>query len=180
MLLHAASARMGLSDIAEQFRELDARRRHGGLSLTEAEHYHTLFERLSEALASSERHRRVDSRQFLRVRFKMDLVLRTGSGEVLAQCSDFGVGGCAIATTELFQLGDDLYLDGAMVAGQRHPLHGRAQVAWTRLPTASTAQSYGLRFCIESPKMRDQIDRLMYRVLDTFLHEPAEEIRLSH
>ena len=180
MLPHAASVRMGLSDIAEEFRELDARRRHGGLSLTDAERYHALFARLSDALESSERHRRVDSRQFLRVRFKMDLVLRNGSGETLAQCCDFGVGGCAITSPELYQLGDDLYLDGVWIAGQKHPLHGRAQVAWTRLPTASTAQSYGLRFCIESPKMRDQVDRLMYRVLDTFLHEPNEEIRLSH
>ena len=31
----------------------------------------------------------------------------------------------------------------------------------------------GLRFAIDSREMRDQIDRLVYRVLDRFLAEPA-------
>ncbi len=167
-----APARVGLSDIAEEFRELDALRRHQGLSMTEAERYHALFARLSDALASCERHRRVDGRQFLRVQFDMTLVLRTSAGEALAACQDFGGGGCAITTPESFHLNDDVWIDGAIIEGVRHPLHGRAVVAWARLPTTSAVQGYGLRFAIDSRDMRDQVDRVMYRVLDAFLHAP--------
>ncbi len=163
----------GLSEIAEEFRELDGLRRHEGLSLSDAERYHVLFSRLSDALASGERHRRVDARQFLRVRFDMVLKLRTASGELSALCHDFGGGGCAIACTHLFQLGDDVWLDGATIDGRHHALRGRAVVAWARLPSAETPQGYGLRFAIDSRDMRDQIDRLLYRVLDRFLAEPV-------
>ena len=171
-LTYQASARVGLSDLAEEFRELDALRRHHGLSMTEAERYHTLFARLSDALASCERHRRVDARQFLRVQFDMALVLRTPGGERLASCQDFGGGGCAIITSEPLSLNDDVWLDGALIEHLRHPLHGRAVVVWSRLPTKNTPQGYGLRFAIDSPSMRDQVDRVMYRVLDAFLHAP--------
>ena len=171
-LMVQASARMGLSDIAEEFRELDAVRRHQGLSMTEAERYHSLFARLSDALASCERHRRVDARQFLRVQFDMALILRTGGGDVFAGCQDFGGGGCAVTSSEVFHLNDDVWLDGAVIEGARHPLHGRAVVVWARLPTIMTPQSYGLRFAIDSREMRDQVDRVMYRVLDAFLHAP--------
>jgi hypothetical protein len=164
---------MGLSDIAEEFKELDERRRHNGLSMAEAERYHSLFSRLSDALASNERHRRVDARQFLRVRFKMEIVIRTPAGEVLASCNDFGGGGCAVSCPAMFELGDDLWLDGAILDGVRHPLHGRAVVTWIRLQAAGRAQGYGLRFAIDSRPMRDQIDRALYRVLDNFLHAPS-------
>jgi Tfp pilus assembly protein PilZ len=176
-LTYQASVRTGLSDIAEEFRELDAIRRHQGLSMTEAERYHSLFARLSDALASAERHRRVDARQFLRVQFDMALVLRTPEGEVLATCQDFGGGGCAITASEVFHLNDDVWIDGAIIEGVRHPLHGRAVVVWARLANSSAPQGYGLRFAIDSREMRDQVDRVMYRVLDAFLHAPpAREI----
>ena len=169
-----AQAPMGLSEIAEEFRQLDGVRRVQGLSLGEAERYNSLFARLSDLLASGERHRRVDARQFLRVRFEMQLVVRTAAGERLASCCDFGGGGCAIACAERFELGDDLWLDGARLLGARHPLHGRAVVVWHQLPAGAEAESgYGLRFAIDSPQMRDQIDRLLYRVLDLFLHPPG-------
>src|SRR3954469_19099325 len=168
-------ARTGLSDIAEEFRELDVLRKHQGLSMSEAERYHSLFARLSDALASCERHRRVDSRQFLRVQFDMALVLRTTHGEVQAGCQDFGGGGCAVTTTEAFHLNDDAWIDGAVIEGVRHPLRGRAVVVWARLPTISSPQGYGLRFAIDSREMRDQIDRVMYRVLDAFLNAPVAE-----
>jgi hypothetical protein len=170
-----ASARLGLSDIAEEFRELDAVRRHQGLSMGEAERYHSLFARLSDALASCERHRKVDARQFLRVQFEMALVLRTPTGDVLASCQDFGGGGCAVTSSEVFHLNDDVWLDGAIIEGVRHPLHGRAIVVWARLPTVNSPQGYGLRFAIDSREMRDQVDRVMYRVLDAFLHAPQPE-----
>jgi hypothetical protein len=163
---------MGLSDIAEEFKELDDLRRRHGLSMADAERYHALFARLSDALASGERHRRVDTRQFLRVQFDMQLVVRTHDGDSLARCEDFGGGGCAVTCPALFQLGDDLWLDGAIIEGRHHELHGRAVVVWARLPTATSEQGYGLRFAIDCPKMRDQIDRVMYRVLDGFLHAP--------
>ena len=178
-----SSGRVGLSDIAEEFRELDAVRRHQGLSMTEAERYHSLFARLSDALASCERHRRVDARQFLRVRFQMTLVLRTGNGEVMAVCQDFGGGGCAVTSSETFHLNDDVWLDGAIIEGVRHPLHGRAVVAWARLATENSPQQYGLRFAIDSRDMRDQVDRVMYRVLDAFLNAPertAHAAELHH
>lgn len=180
-----AAARMGLSDIAEEFRELDSVRRHQGLSMSEAERYHSLFARLSDALASCERHRRVDARQFLRVQFDMALILRTSNGEALAACQDFGGGGCAVATSEIFHLNDDVWLDGAVIEGVRHPLHGRAVVVWAKLATLHSPQGYGLRFAIDSRDMRDQVDRVMYRVLDAFLHAapvaPGEQqIQLSH
>ncbi len=165
-------ARMGLSDIAEEFRALDLVRKHQGLSMTEAERYHSLFARLSDALASCERHRKVDARQFLRVQFEMQLVLRTDRGESYASCQDFGGGGCGVTTPETFHLNDDVWIDGAVIEGMRHALRGRAVVVWARLPTIHAPQGYGLRFAIDSREMRDQIDRVMYRVLDAFLKAP--------
>src|SRR2546430_7850016 len=103
-------APMGLSQIAEEFKLLDDRRRAQGLSLSDAERYHVLFARLDDALASNERHRRVDERQFLRVRFAMELHVRSSAGELLATCQDFGGGGCSIACPQVFQLGEELLL----------------------------------------------------------------------
>jgi hypothetical protein len=167
--LRAPSTPVGLSQIAEEFRQLDQQRRRGGLSLSDAGRYHALFERLSDALASIERNRRADARQFLRVSFRMQLVLRRAHGIALADCHDFGGGGCAISTGETLQLDDDVWLDGAVVDGERHPLHGRAVVVWAKLASAGRPPGYGLRFAIDQPSERDQIDRLLYRVLDHFL-----------
>jgi Tfp pilus assembly protein PilZ len=171
-------APMGLSQIAEEFKLLDDRRRSQGLSLSDAERYQALFARLDDALASNERHRRVDERQFLRVRFAMELHVRSSVGDLLVTCQDFGGGGCSIACPEVFALGEELLLNGALIEGKRHPLRGRAVVAWARLPSLETAQGYGLRFAIDSREMRDQIDRLLYRVLDRFLAEPTHSDRL--
>jgi hypothetical protein len=171
-------APMGLSQIAEEFKLLDDRRRTQGLSLSDAERYHVLFARLDDALVSNERHRRVDERQFLRVRFDMGLHLRTSRGDLLVTCQDFGGGGCSIACPDVFPLGEELLLNGALIEGQLHPLCGRALVAWTRLPSMETPQGYGLRFVIDSRAMRDQIDRLLYRVLDRFLADPPPSGRL--
>ena len=43
--------------------------------------------------------------------------------------------------------------------------------------TRSTPQAYGLRFAIDSRDMRDQVDRVMYRVLDAFLNAPQLPLR---
>ena len=175
MTIHAlrvpGPAAQGLSEIAEEFKRLDGKRRNGGLSLGEAERYNALFANLSDALASGEKHRRADVRQFLRVRADMALVIRTGPGEEHAGCIDFGGGGCGIVSSRELRCGDDVWVDGAMLAGQRFPLHGRAVVVWTRLPTRDAKlQGYGLRFAIDGPEMRDQIDR----VLDLFLRDGDE------
>lgn len=168
--LRAPAVVPGLSELAEEFKQLDHARQSRGLSLAEAGRYHTLVERLSDALDSGARHRRVDTRQFLRVPFPMTLTLRRAHGVVAASCHDFGGGGCAIRTDERFGVGDDVWLDGADVDGERHPLHGRAQVVWTRAGSGDGAPSgYGLKFCIDARGERDQIDRLFYRVLDRFL-----------
>jgi PilZ domain len=167
-------APMGLSQIAEEFKLLDDRRRTQGLSLSDAERYHVLFARLDDALVSNERHRRVDERQFLRVRFDMELHVKSSAGDLLVSCQDFGGGGCSIACDAVFQLGQELSLNGAVIEGKRYPLRGRAVVAWARLPSLETRQGFGLRFAIDSRDMRDQIDRLLYRVLDRFLAEPGD------
>jgi Tfp pilus assembly protein PilZ len=167
--VRAQAAPPGLSEIAEEFKRLDRQRRSRGLSLTEAGRYHALFERLSDTLEAGARHRRVDTRQFLRVPFRMTLTIRRAHGLVMATCHDFGGGGCAIATDEKFELDDDVWLDGAEIEGERHPLHGRATVVWTRPTAAGASPRYGLRFCIDAGEERDQIDRLLYRVLDRFL-----------
>lgn len=170
-----ASAPTGLTEIAEEFRRLDGRRRAQGLSLGEAERYAALFERLSDVLAAGERHRKVDERQFLRVRFDVQLSLRTAAGERRVRCVDFGGGGCSIESDEACRMGDDLWIDGVVIEGERFPLHGRSVVVWERLPGGgSTGHGYGLRFAIDSPMMRDQIDRVLYRVLGLFLL-PAPE-----
>ncbi len=166
---HSAPAPAGLSQIAEEFRQLDLQRRRGGLSLGDAGRYHALFARLSDALASGERHRRADTRQFLRVSFPMELIVRRAEGPGRVACRDFGGGGCAITTHETLALEDDVWLDGAILEGAPHPLHGRAIVTWARLPQGDGAASYGLRFAIDHGSERDQIDRLFYRVLDRFL-----------
>src|SRR3954471_6835022 len=105
---------MGLSDIAAEFKRLDEKRRQHGLSLGEAGRYNSLFTQLSDALTAGERHRKVDLRQFLRVRSRMELVLKTRASELKVACRDFGGGGCAIESPALFVLGDDVYLDGAI------------------------------------------------------------------
>jgi hypothetical protein len=158
-----------LSELAEEFKRLDRHRRTRGLSLTEAGRYHALFERLSDTLALGERVRRVDTRQFLRVPFRMTLTIRRADGLAHALCHDFGGGGCSVVTDETLELDDDVWLDGAAIEGQAHALHGRATVVWARLPTGGEPARYGLRFCIDAPEERDQIDRLLYRVLDLFL-----------
>ncbi|HEY2743313.1 MAG TPA: PilZ domain-containing protein [Polyangia bacterium] len=168
--LRASLVPQGLSEIAEEFKLLDQHRRTRGLSLTEAGRYHTLFERLSDTLAHGERNRRVDTRQFLRVPFRMTLTIRRADGMRAAVCHDFGGGGCAVSCAgDRFELDDDVWLDGAEIEGERHPLHGRATIAWTRLPTGGEPARYGLKFCIDADEERDQIDRLLYRVLDRFL-----------
>lgn len=169
--LRAPSIPMGLSEIAEEFKRLDRQRRTRGLSLGEAGRYHALFERLSDALESGQRHRRVDTRQFLRVPFPMTVTIRRADGVVTAVCHDFGGGGCAITCDAPLDLDADIWLDGAELDGERHPLHGRATVAWTRLPAAGQPTGYGLRFCLDAPKERDEIDRLFFRVLDRFLRQ---------
>jgi len=167
--LRAPSVSQGLSEIAEEFKRLDHHRRTRGLSLTEAGRYQALYERLSDTLALGERNRRVDTRQFLRVPFRMTLTIRRAHGVVLATCHDFGGGGCAIASEERFELDDDVWLDGADLEGEKCALHGRATVVWTRLPAHGEKARYGLKFCIDAAEERDQIDRLLYRVLDRFL-----------
>jgi PilZ domain len=167
--LRAQSVPQGLSELAEEFKQLDRHRRTRGLSMTEAGRYQALYERLSDTLAQGERSRRVDTRQFLRVPFAMTLTIRRADGTRAAVCHDFGGGGCAVTSDERFELDDDAWLDGAEIEGERYPLHGRATVVWTRLPTGGEEARYGLRFCIDADEERDQIDRLLYRVLDRFL-----------
>src|SRR5438034_4670230 len=99
-------APVGLSQIAEEFKLLDDRRRSQGLSMSDAERYNALFARLDDALASNERHRRVDERQFLRVRFDMGLHVKSNAGDLLVTCQDFGGGGCSIACPQVVQLGE--------------------------------------------------------------------------
>jgi hypothetical protein len=58
-------------------------------------------------------------------------------------------------------------------------------VVWAKLATLHSPQGYGLRFAIDSRDMRDQVDRVMYRVLDAFLHaapvpSSEQQIQLSH
>jgi hypothetical protein len=161
--LRAPSVPMGLSELAEEFRLLDRERRTRGLSVGDAGRYHGLFARLSDALATGERLRRVDERQFLRVPFPLELTLVRGHGRVGAACRDFGGGGCSIAIAEPLAVAEDIWLDGAIVAGEHHPLRGRALVVWSR------DTSYGLRFCLDEQQERDQVDRLFYRILDHFL-----------
>jgi hypothetical protein len=167
--LRAQSVPQGLSELAEEFKQLDRHRRTRGLSMTEAGRYQALYERLSDTLAQGERSRRVDTRQFLRVPFAMTLTIRRADGTRAAVCHDFGGGGCAVTSDERFELDDDIWLDGAEIEGERYPLHGRATVVWTRLQTGGEPARYGLRFCIDADEERDQIDRLLYRVLDRFL-----------
>ena len=167
--LRAPSVPQGLSELAEEFKGLDRHRRTRGLSMSEAGRYHALFERLSDTLALGERSRRVDTRQFLRVPFRLTLTMRRADGVAFAECHDFGGGGCAVTTEQRLELDDDVWLDGADLEGEKHPLHGRATVVWTRLPTGGEPARYGLRFRIDAADERDQIDRLLYRVLDRFL-----------
>jgi hypothetical protein len=167
--LRAAPVPQGLSELAEEFKRLDRHRRTRGLSMSEAGRYHTLFERLSDTLANGERNRRVDTRQFLRVPFRMTLTMRRAHGLAHAICHDFGGGGCAVSTDEKLELDGDVWLDGADLEGEQHPLHGRATVVWARLPTSDEPARYGLRFRIDAAEERDQIDRVLYRLLDLFL-----------
>jgi hypothetical protein len=168
-----------LSELAEEFKRLDVRRRRQGLSLSDADRYNTLFEQLSEALSACERKRKCDVRQFLRVQADMVLVIRRPEGQMEAKCLDFGGGGCALALSSSSSSssssspaeGDDLWLDGAIIDGVRLELHGRGVIVWRRAHDDGTVTA-GLRFAIDSSAMRDQIDRVLYRVLDRFLAAP--------
>jgi hypothetical protein len=163
-----------LSELAEEFKRLDVLRRRQGLSLSDADRYNTLFEKLSEALSACERHRKCDMRQFLRVHADMYLIIRRPEGQTRAQCLDFGGGGGALVLPSEIGTpneGDDIWLDGAVIEGVRHELHGRAVVVWRRVRDDGVTTA-GLRFAIDSTAMRDQVDRVLYRVLDRFLAAP--------
>lgn len=161
-----------LSELAEEFKRLDVRRRRQGLSLSDADRYNTLFEQLSEALSACERKRKCDMRQFLRVQADMVLIIRRPEGQTQAKCLDFGGGGCALELpSPAPDENDDVWLDGAIIDGVRFDLHGRGVVVWRRVREDGTATA-GLRFAIDSHGMRDQIDRVLYRVLDRFLAAP--------
>jgi hypothetical protein len=164
-----------LSELAEEFKRLDVRRRRQGLSLSDADRYNTLFEKLSEALSACERKRKCDMRQFLRVQADMVLVIRRPGGQMEVKCLDFGGGGCALALPSSPPSppaeGDDLWLDGAVIDGVRLELRGRGVIVWRRAHDDGTVTA-GLRFAIDSSAMRDQIDRVLYRVLDRFLAAP--------
>lgn len=164
--LRTPSVPNGLAELAEEFRRLERLRRKAPLAPDDAERYLALFERLSDALAAGERNRRVDARQFLRVPFRLELGLRHDGQRLVVPCHDFGGGGCAICPDEPLADGDELYLDGASLEGERHPLSGRALVVWARLDARIT---YGLRFVCERPEERVQVDLIFYRVLDRFL-----------
>ncbi len=158
---------MKLCEIAEEFKQLDMRRRQGGLSLGEAEQYRTLFTRLSEALTATERRRKADARQFLRVEVPMQLLLRAPDGMHPAKLLDFGGGGCSISDPgRVHQPHADLWIDGVVCEGVAMPLRGRAEVVWAKDGVV------GLRFAINCADMRDQVDRILYRVLDLFLAPP--------
>ena len=158
---------MKLCEIAEEFKQLDLRRRQGGLSLGEAEQYRSLFARLSEALTATERRRKADARQFLRVEVPMQVVLRTPDGTHPAALLDYGGGGCSISDPgRVHQPHSDLWIDGVVCDGVAMPLHGRAEVVWAKDGVV------GLRFAIDCADMRDQVDRILYRVLDLFLAPP--------
>ena len=155
-LLRAPSVPLGISEIAEEFKRLDHARRSRGLSLGEAGRYHALVERLSDALDAGARHRRVDTRQFLRVPFRMTLTLRRRARRHR----------CDVQRLRRRRLRH--HHRGALrprrrrlarrrrLDGVRHELHGRAQVVWTRLPTVEVPAGYGLKFCIDARQERDQ------------------------
>ena len=159
----------GVSKLAEEFRELERRRRAGRLPAGEVHRYHAMFGRLSDALASGERRRRMDARQFLRVLADLRLVVRTAAGESLARCLDFGGGGCSVAWDGALPRGAELRVDGALLEGHRYPLAVTAEVVWLRPAGSDGVPRYGLRFELEGSAAREQIDRVLYRVLDLFL-----------
>jgi hypothetical protein len=165
-----------LGDLIEEFRALELRRRQGGLPLAEAERYYSLFQRLDDALASGERHRKADQRQFLRVPTDLTLTIRTPGGTLDVQCSDFGGGGCFFKGAPPFAAGETVWFDGASLHGQSFPLHGRAVIAWVEGATG-LIEGQGVRFVLECTEFRDQIDRLFYRVLDTLLGDIATTSR---
>jgi hypothetical protein len=170
--------RSGLSEIADEFRQLDEKRRREGLALGDAERYRSLFARLSDALAGGERRRRVDARQFLRVPFPMELKLRCPVGLVAARCTDFGGGGCAIVSPESLVLGEEVKLDGVFLDDSTLPLGCHAVPVWHQLASRGSAQGYGLRFVMATRAHRDEIDRVLYRALGIFLGEaPARELK---
>ncbi len=175
---HAPPAGTSLGELIEEFRALELQRRQGGLPLAEAERYYALFNRLDEALASGERHRKADQRQFLRVPTDLVLLLRTPSGLVEVKCTDFGGGGCFFYGSTLTRPGDTVWLDGARLEGQLYPLHGRALVAWVD-SAAGRPDGQGIRFVLECTEFRDQIDRLFYRILDAVLGGASAAARRS-
>lgn len=159
-----------LSEVAEEFRRLESARRHGGLPQPDAERYYSLFARLSELLAQGERNRKADQRQFLRVPAELQIVVRDAERQHHVACRDFGGGGCFFQGDLRFQIGDTVWLDGAILGGKHYPLHGRATVVWMQLSEAAPT-GYGARFVLECDTFRDEIDRLFYRVLDLVLHQ---------
>lgn len=164
-----SAGRSGISRIAAEFKALNDRRRIEGLSRRDADRYYALFAQLSEALAGVERRRRMDARQFLRVAGEAVLVLSTGDGERSAVCHDFGGGGCAIDYDAPLDAGERVQVQALIVGGRRVSLPARAEVIWRR-GAEGGLHALGLRFFIESPDVRDAVDRALYRVLDAYLN----------
>jgi hypothetical protein len=176
--LHAPAIRVGLTELAAEFKRLETMRRHRTLSRDDREYHRAVFARLSEVLASGARHGCVGERQFLRVPLPMNLVMQRRQGAVRVVCRDFGGGGCAIVTDEQLAVGEDVWLHGALLDGGWQRLHCRASVVWSmavweRKPAASAAAArYGLRFGLENVADREQVDALFYRLLALYFREP--------
>ena len=172
--MSAAPYPHSLSDIAEEFRLLDIKRRKAALSDGEREQYHSLFERLSDALAGGVRYRRMNERKFLRVPFPMTVQIRRGSTTLSAPCLNFGGGGCAILA-EQFLLEEEAFIDSIEMAGETYRIDSQSQICWSR-HTESGGREYGLRFLLESPEVRDTVDRIFYQALGHFINGQPEPV----
>ncbi len=161
---------MDLADAVAEFRELDQRRTAGPLAPHEEERYQTLFLRLSDELSGNERRRQFEGRRSLRVLCKLEVVLRTSDGgERMAKCANFGGGGCAVRSAELFPMGSTVAIDGVLMTGIRYPLSCSAAIVWARPLTGGPNHDYGLQFAVATPEIREQVEHIFYRAVDLFL-----------
>jgi hypothetical protein len=153
-----------LSELAEELRDIDRRRRlKGGLSLADAARYRALVARLGQIIGTKSSPK--DQREFLRVPHPATVLFHAGGELRAGLANDFGGGGMSMTSACEFRIGDRIALERAMVGDGWLRLQGGARVVW-RAPDGGPGA--GLAFEVDSPAMREQIDRVFYRVLDLY------------
>jgi hypothetical protein len=149
--------------LVDEFKALDVRRRDGGLSLGDAARYHALMAQLTEVMSG--RQLAADIRHFLRVPRPVRVSFTRGSEAGIGIALDFGSGGLCLSCDLHLAIGEQLFIERAVVDGETFAIGVRSTVVW------GGDRSVGLQFEVESRAAWGRLDRVFYRIFDAYLRD---------